>query len=149
MGGKGVRSCTTLLHHLLCSSDNALIFGEKCAEDLELLLGIYVSKVMMYTYYRDRFTETLNYINTGKTDDWILDLMPDLDGYLNAFGRSCFSGIEYCREYAIRAGRPVWGFKFPGWKRQTIQLMREIMPACHLIYIYRDAVACLKSANAR
>src|SRR5215470_18796534 len=84
-----VRSGTTLLQRLLCSATNALIFGENCAQDLEFFLGAYISKRLMYHHYRDRFTETLTRVNSGATDDWILDLMPDIDGYLQALGRSC------------------------------------------------------------
>ena len=39
-----IRSGTTLLQRLLCSSPSALIYGELCAQDLEFFLNLYTFK---------------------------------------------------------------------------------------------------------
>jgi hypothetical protein len=51
IGSPTPRCGTTLLQRLLCSSQHALIYGEKCAQDLELFLNIYTFKVQEYTLW--------------------------------------------------------------------------------------------------
>ncbi len=143
-----IRSGTTLVQRLLCSSPRALIYGELCAQDLEFFLNLYAFKTQTYTYHRQARTHSLNRVLNGDSDDWIPDLMPDVEEYLAALGRSAFAGVTYCREYAQRVGRPVWGFKYPGWKPAFIQLLRTYMPRARFIAILRDLGACVRSAKA-
>jgi hypothetical protein len=144
-----IRSGTTLLQRLLCSSRRALIFGEKCADDLDLFLNLYAFKVREYGYHKQRYAQGLQRVLAGDVNDWIPDLMPDVEGYLAALGRSAFAGVTYCRSYALRAGRPVWGFKYPGWKPPTVRLLRTVMPQARFIFLYRDIIDCLRSAKAQ
>jgi hypothetical protein len=144
-----IRSGTTLLQRLLCSSSNALIYGEECGKDLELLLQIYISKIAAYSHARQRFSTSLQSALDGNVNDWMLDLMPDIDGYMNALGRAYLSGLTYCRNYAAEVGRPVWGIKYPGWPPHLISLIRQVIPGSRFIIIYRDIVDSLRSAKAR
>ena len=143
------RCGTTLLQRLLCSSRSALIFGEKCAIDLELLLNIYTFKVQEYNYGRAGYDQELQKVLRGEVNDWILELMPDIDGYLAVLQKSALSGITYCRDYALQAGRPVWGFKHPAWSPTTIRLIRNCVPGARFIFILRNLGDCLKSAKAQ
>ena len=144
-----IRSGTTLLQRLLCSSPDALIYGEECGKDLELFLQIYVSKLSFYTHARGSFDASLHRVLDGDVNDWILDLMPDADGYLAALGQACFAGLAYCRDYAARAGRTVWGVKYPGWRPHVISLLRRTLPRARFVVIHRDIAGCLRSAKAR
>ena len=144
-----IRSGTTLLQRLLCSATNALIYGETCAHDLELFLTVHQSRVLMYGMGKPRYAASLSQVEAGDVNDWILDLMPDIDGYLDHLGRSCFSLLTYCRDYAVAAGRPVWGVKAPGLKIPMLDLIRQTMPQARFIYIHRDILDCLRSAKAR
>ena len=144
-----IRSGTTLLQRLLCSATNALIYGETCAHDLELFLTVYQSRALMYGMGKPGYAARLSRVQAGEVNDWILDLMPGIDGYLEALGRSCFALLTYCRDYAASAGRPVWGLKAPGMKIPTLDLIRQTMPQARFIYIHRDIVDCLRSAKAR
>jgi hypothetical protein len=144
-----IRSGTTLLQRLLCSSRQALIYGEMCAQDLEFFLNLYTFKAQEYNYHKPTFTLGLQRVLAGEVNDWIPDLMPDVDGYLAAMSQSAFAGIIYCRDYAARVGRPVWGFKYPGWRPPMIGLLHAVMPRSRFIFIYRDVVECLKSAKAK
>ena len=67
---------------LLCSSSNALIYGEEIAKDLEMQLQIFASRKMIYYHSRARFTGSMDSVLHGDSNDWIADLMPDIDGYL-------------------------------------------------------------------
>src|SRR6185295_800298 len=144
-----IRSGTTLLQRLLCSATNALIYGETCAQDLEVFLTLYRSRALMYSVGKPNYAASLSHVRAGDVNDWILDLMPDIDGYLEQLGRCCFSLLTYCRDYAVGAGRPIWGLKAPGFKPHTIALIRQAMPQARFLYIHRDVVDCLRSAKAR
>jgi Sulfotransferase family len=142
-----IRCGTTLLQRLLCSSSRALIYGELCAQDLEFLLNLYVFKSQQYQTRKREVAAALDSVLTRNVDNWIPTLMPDVDEYLKALGRGAFSGIEYCREYARSAGRPVWGFKYPGWNPAMLQLVRALMPRARFVFIHRELKDCLGSAK--
>lgn len=144
-----IRSGTTLLQRLLCSSSNALIYGEECGKDLELFLQIYNAKATGYSLSRSVFSSSLENVLRGEVNDWILSLMPDIDGYTEALGRGAFSGLGFCRDYAAGVGRPVWGIKYPGWTPPFLRLLRKLLPGSRLVIIYRELVGCLRSAKAR
>jgi hypothetical protein len=144
-----IRSGTTLLQRLLCSATNALIYGETCAQDLEFFLTLYPSKAMMYNIGKHAYAASLDKVQGGDVNDWLLDLMPDIDGYLAQLGRCSFALLDYCRDYAVTAGRPIWGLKAPGFRPHTIALIRQAMPRSRFIYIHRDVVDCLRSAKAK
>jgi hypothetical protein len=143
------RSGTTLLQRLLCSAENTRIYGETCALDLEFFLNVYTSKALMYQANRRQFAHTRERVAAGETNAWILDLMPDLNGYLQALGRGCFAGLVCCRDEAVRAGRPVWGIKCPAWSPPVLRLLYTQIPRGRFLYIHRDVVDCLKSAKAQ
>ena len=143
------RSGTTLLQRLLCSSDNAVVYGEVCSSDLDLYLNFFINRAMMYQFNRAKLDSSLAQFRQGEVNDWILDLMPDLDGYLSALGNACFAGIDYCRTAALEMNRPVWGFKYPGWTPSIFEALRQMMPGFKLIYIHRDLLECAKSEKAR
>ncbi len=143
------RSGTTLLQRLLCSSDNAIVYGEVCSSDLDLYLNFFINRAMMYQFNRAKLDSSLAAFKQGQVDDWILDLMPNLDGYLSALGNACFAGIDYCRLAALEMNRPVWGFKYPGWTPAVLNALRQMMPGFKLLYIHRDLLDCVKSDKAR
>jgi len=144
-----LRSGTTLFQRLLCSAPGCLIFGEGCVLDLEMLLSVYIAKSMTYSSNQQRFEGVRHRVVEDEDDGWIPDLMPDLDGYVEALGQGCFSGLDYCRTYAQTRERPKWGFKYPGLQPHILETMLSAMPAARLIYIYRDIVDCLRSAKAK
>ena len=143
------RCGTTLVQRLLCSSTNALIYGEKCAQELEFFLQLYTFKAQEYGYHRQTYQENLSKVLSGEVNDWILDLTPDVDGYLLAMQKGAFAGVRYCREYAALQGRDVWGFKHPGWSPVFINLLHQLMPEARTLVICRDLPACLRSAKAQ
>jgi hypothetical protein len=144
-----IRSGTTLLQRLLCSSHRALIYGELCGQDLEIFLNFYAFKSQQYNSRRQEAAVALEQVLAGDVNNWIPGLMPEISGYLGAMGRAAFSGISYCREFAIGMGRTVWGFKQPAWNPATIRLMRAVMPGSRFIFIHRELKDCLKSAKAQ
>ncbi len=144
-----IRSGTTLLQRLLCSSHAVLIYGELVAQDLEFLLNLYTFKAQAYTFKRRALAQGLEQVLAGEVNAWIPDLMPDVDEYVAAFGQAAFAGIRYCRDYAQQRGRPAWGFKSPAWKPALVRLVRTLMPRARFIVTTRDLAACVRSAKAQ
>ncbi|MEO8164151.1 MAG: sulfotransferase [Betaproteobacteria bacterium] len=143
-----IRSGTTLLQRVLCSSRRTLIYGELCAQDLDFFLSLYTFKSMQYKQRAGSNAQALQKVLAGEVNEWIADLMPDIDQYVTALGQAAFAGVAYCRDYAHRAGRPIWGFKHPAWKPSTIRILRSVMPKSRFVFIYRDIEDCLRSAKA-
>ena len=143
-----IRCGTTLLQRLLCSSSNALIYGEEIAKDLEMQLQIFASRKMIYSNSRQRFTSSLGNVMQGDTNDWIPDLMPDIDGYVEALRQGSFAGLDYCRQHASAASRTIWGFKYPGWPPHLINMLLDVLPETRVIYISRNLTDCVRSAKA-
>lgn len=143
-----IRCGTTLLQRLLCSSSNALIYGEEIAKDLEMQLQLFASRKMIYAHSRARFADSLDRVMQGDTNDWIPDLMPDIDGYLESLHQGAFAGLSYCRQHAKDNGRELWGFKIPGWPPHMMRMLLDTMPSTNVIYISRHLTDCVRSAKA-
>ncbi len=143
------RSGTTLLQRLLCSAPNALIYGERAAQELEFFLNIHAYKVQEYRLRRDANDRLLARVLQGHVNDWILELTPDTDGYLYAMQKAAFAGIAYCRDFAVAQGRPLWGFKYPAWSPAALRMLRRLMPRARLLFIARDLMPALRSAKAQ
>ncbi len=143
------RSGTTLLQRLLCSSSNSLIYGEKVAQDLEFFLNIYAYKTLEYSKFHEKHQGNLEKVLRGSVNDWIFDLTPDVDGYLTALQKAAFAGATYCRDFALKSGRSIWGFKYPAWNPIFVELLHTWMPKSRFIYILRDILPALKSAKAQ
>jgi hypothetical protein len=143
-----VRSGTTLLQRLLCSSPGALIYGEEIGKDLDLQLQIFSSRKLVYAHSRQRFAAGLEQVLAGDTGDWILDLMPGIDGYLDALHRGAFAGLDHCRQQAEAAGRTVWGFKYPGWPPHLTRQLFDHLPGTRVVFMVRDLADTARSAKA-
>lgn len=143
-----VRSGTTLLQRLLCSSPDALIYGEEIGKDLDLQLQIFSSRKLVYSHSRQRFAGSLERVLAGDGNDWIVDLMPDLDGYLEALQRGALAGLESCRQHAAAAGREVWGFKYPGWPPHLTRMLYDCLPGTRVVYLVRGLADTARSAKA-
>lgn len=143
-----VRSGTTLLQRLLCSSPDALVYGEEIGKDLDLQLQISSSRRLVYGHSRQRFTESLERVVAGDGNDWIPDLMPGIDGYLDALHRGAFAGLDYCRDHARSLGRTVWGFKYPGWPPHLVRQLFDHLPGTRVVYLVRPLADTARSAKA-
>src|SRR5690349_3141683 len=100
-----IRCGTTLLQRLISSSKNGLLFGETAANELITALQMAEIKAGMYSHNSAQFASSLAAFQAGGVNEWMIDLMPDLDGYLRALYDGYLTPIGYCREFARRAGR--------------------------------------------
>lgn len=141
------RSGTTLLQRLLSSSPHALIYGESCANDLNLLLGLWLQKNSMYGRGETWRAEQLENVLKGEVNDWIPDLMPDITSYLDHFEGAISSFLQFFAAFAQKQGRDHWGVKLPGWNTAQLEQILRLMPQTRIVYIVRDLEACVRSAK--
>ncbi len=142
------RSGTTLLQRLLCSSSNALIFGESCANDFNLLTNLLVSKQMVLGQNKEWRNTQLASVLNKETNDWIPDLMPDIDNYLEAVKKASFSILGHYKEFAKENQCSVWGAKLPEWNIFSLVQTHDFFPESKVIYLVRNLPDCLRSAKS-
>jgi len=141
------RSGTTLLQRLLCSSPDALIYGESCANDFNLLANLFSNKEMLFLQNKEARNHQLQEVLNGNVNDWIPDLMPEIDGYIDAYKNMINTLAKHYNDYAQGQGRKFWGMKMPEWMPTGLILLQKILPETKIIYLRRDLEDCVKSAK--
>jgi hypothetical protein len=141
------RSGTTLLQRLLSSSPDTLIFGETCANDLNLLTSLLMQKRSMYGRKEKWRSDQLAGVLRGDVNDWIPDLMPDTETYLEQFEQAVGGFLQYFAGSAAMHGRENWGVKLPGWNVFQLEQILLLMPGSRVIYLVRDIEDCVRSAK--
>ena len=141
------RSGTTLLQRLLCSSSNSLIYGESCANDFHMLCNLFSTKEMLLSQNKDWHNSQFQSVLNGAVNKWIPDLMPDIDGYLQAYKNMIQSLADHFSNAASKAGRPVWGMKMPEWYPLGLALMQQLIPGTKILYLHRNLEDCVRSAK--
>lgn len=141
------RSGTTLIQRLLSSAMDTLIYGETCANDLNMLIGLYVQKSSMYGRNDGWRSDQMQQVLAGAVNDWIPDLMPDPVEYVARFEDQVAGFFHYFAEFARRHGREQWGAKLPGWNTFQLEQLLQIMPRSRVVYIVRDLEPCVRSAK--
>ncbi|MFT5167573.1 MAG: hypothetical protein ACI8P3_002811 [Saprospiraceae bacterium] len=141
------RSGTTLLQRLLSSASNALIYGETCANDFNMLCNLLSSKEMLLSQNKDWHKSQLQSVLQGEVNKWIPDLMPEIDGYLQAYKNMILSLADHYGSAAGKAGRPIWGMKMPEWYPVGLLLMQKLMPGTKILYLHRNLKDCVRSAK--
>lgn len=141
------RSGTTLIQRLLSSAPNALIYGESCANDFQMLAGIYANKESLLLHAKDWRNDQLAKVLNGSVNDWIPDLMPDIDYFLSNYKKILYALVENYGGYAQEQGRSVWGMKMPEWHPGNLNLIRQLLPGTKIIYLHRILEDCVRSAK--
>lgn len=142
------RSGTTLLQRLLCSSPNTLIYGEGCANDINMFSTIISQKQTFLNTNKEWRNQQLANVLAGQTNSWIPDLMPDIDDYLEAIKIAGLSFIQCYQDAAKKSGRPIWGTKLPDWNIHSLVQVHKFLPKSKIIYLVRNLEDCLRSAKA-
>ncbi|AKS41516.1 sulfotransferase [Wenzhouxiangella marina] len=141
------RSGTTLLQRLLCSSPEALIYGESVAHDLNLFISMLHNKAMVLSTDQGQHQRQFDAVLSGEVNDWIADLHPGGDWILERFAETVRSYLESHAELAARHGRRRWGAKLPAWPPPMLAQLLEWMPDARLLYIVRNPEDTVRSAR--
>ncbi len=141
------RSGTTLLVRLLNSTSNSIIYGENAANDIFFLINQLTHRKLFLSSDKSQRDTLLQSMLEGNVNQWIPDLLPKVDSYLNSLENAFLSHIRFFQDYSKKENREVWGVKQPGWTGGNVNVFRSCLPDSKVIYIYRDMKACLKSAK--
>jgi hypothetical protein len=95
--------------------------------------------------FDQEFRETLE----GAHAEWRPNLMPPGQVLLRAWTETYYQLPRVLSEHALAVGRPVWGFKYPGYSRDMLKATLSLMPRATVIYVFRNLYDALKSAKAR
>ncbi len=143
------RCGTTVLQRLLTASDNAFIYGEEVGNHFVTLttwFSIVFETLAKEGADRDlQFQEALS----GKLNEWRPHLHVPTQIMLRAWIDTYFQLPLALAEFGRSIDRPIWGFKWPGYPRDTIRALLALMPRARVIYIYRNLIDVLMSAKAR
>lgn len=142
------RSGTTLLQRLLCSASNTLIYGETCANELFMGSNLLLNKQLLLQAGKSGHNRQLKAVLEGDVNDWIPDLMPEIDGYLQVHQNAFLSIIKYFEDFAKSQGRPIWGVKLPEWNPANLVQLHKMFPASKILYLHRNLEDCVRSARS-
>lgn len=142
------RSGTTLLQRLLCSASNTLIYGETCANELFMGSNLLLNKQLLLQASKAAHNRQLKAVLDGDVNDWIPDLMPEIDGYLQVHQNAFFSIVNYFEDFAKSQGRPIWGVKLPEWNPANLVQLHKMLPKSKIIYLHRNLEDCVRSARS-
>ncbi|MCI5084169.1 MAG: sulfotransferase [Saprospiraceae bacterium] len=141
------RSGTTLLQRLLCSSPDALIFGESLANDLNMLISFLENKKMLLGGQDDWRAKQLDAVLQGDVNEWIPDIVPNKDWVIPNFENAIFQYLKAYADFAKAKKRATWGCKLPAWPTAILLKLLQMMPDARLLYIIRDLESCIRSAK--
>lgn len=139
------RSGTTLLQRLCCGSGEALVFGESAANDLVQAGMMFDYKRQFVSYNAGRRDELLAEVREGKVNQWIPDILPEIEEYLAIHAEALNT---LCSGFAKTAKCPRWGVKLPEWPVASLAFWQHHLPESRTIYIIRDVQECVRSAQA-
>lgn len=142
------RGGSTLLQRLLCSGENGLIYGEGCANELQIAVQFYYLKHSQFGGQQSERSRQLEAVLAGATNDWIPYLTPPAEDWFKVLTEGLFLPIRYLQDFATEQGRPVWGVKYPEWSPLIIRQIMQLLPASKLVYLFRNPEDCLRSARS-
>lgn len=139
---------TTLVQRLLCSSGDCLIFGDAIGHDAAFFASYLTSKQIGVRSQAPRTDPLLESVLGGNTADFMADLAPQSEAYLDALASMAAGPLILCRETARSHGRPLWGWKQAGVQAWFIRLLPSVFPKARIIHVERDLASTVRSAKA-
>ena len=142
------RMGTTLVQRLLCSADDCLIFGDTIGHDAAFFASYLSSKQFAIRCQAPRTDPMFAGLLAGNTSDFIADLTPPSEAYLEALEAMAAGPIIHCRDIAKTEGRALWGWKHAGAQAWFIGLLPTMFPKARVIHVDRDLASTARSAKA-
>lgn len=139
---------TTLVQRLLCSSRNGLIYGDTIGNEAAFFISWLSSKEFGMRNQAERSDPMLDAVLAGDTTDFIAELAPKVDGYLDELAKLATGPLAYCKAEAARHGRTVWGWKHAGAQTWLVNLLPQVLPHARIIRVDRDLKDAARSAKA-
>ena len=142
------RSGSTLLQRLLCSAENALIYGDPVGHEVEFLVNYAASKRLILEqtdFYNNAMRES---VIGGSDDQFIASMTPEKSIFLDALKESALHWLKACEQDAHDAGRDLWGWKLAGVNGFSVNTLAEWLPEARFITLSRNLTEVIKSAKA-
>jgi hypothetical protein len=143
------RCGTTLVQRLLSSADNAFVYGEEIGLQIKTLCGWFVSQIQHLDHNAEAQDADFEAALAGSLTDWRPGLMPPSQIMLRAWVETFYQMPTLLSDYSQAIGRPIWGFKGPGYSRDQLKSFLSVMPKAKVVYVFRNLYDVLKSAKAR
>lgn len=102
---------------------------------------------MLFRSTKEWRNEQLKDVLEGNVNQWIPDLMPEIDGYLAAYKNAAMTVIQHYADFAAQNGKTVWGVKLPEWHPASLLQLTQLFPDAKIIYLHRNLADCLRSAK--
>jgi hypothetical protein len=144
-----VRCGTTLVQRLLSASDNGFIYGEEIGHQLRTLTAWLFGLMRGWEQNGAAVDEDFARALAGELGDWRPGLTPPTEVMQRAWVETFYQLPKALDEHAAAIGRPVWGFKIPGYTRDMLRTLLMLLPRAKVIYVFRNPLDVVRSAKAR
>jgi hypothetical protein len=143
------RCGTTLVQRLLTASSNAFVYGEEIGHQVRTLTGWLLGLLRHFEETYSTIDPDFQSALDGTLTDWRPGLTAPTEVMRRAWIETYYQLPSTLAEFSASVGRPVWGFKTPGYTRDMMRTVFSMMPNARVIYLIRDLRDVVKSAKAR
>ncbi len=143
------RCGTTLVQRLLTATDNCFVYGEEIGNHVRALTHVFIAQVGHLETNGAAVDEAFIQALTRTLDRWQPGLGPPANVMLHIWTETYYQLPANLAAFGRTLDRPLWGFKWPGYARHELRLLRLLMPQTRVIYVTRNVVDALQSAKAR
>lgn len=142
------RSGSTLIQRLLCSSENAIIYGDLIGQEVEFFISYISARTQMYQYQSSLIEPLRTGVISGRKDQFIASMTPKISELSKALRQSATQWLDACQADAEDAGCSLWGWKHAGANPMVIQALPEWFPNARFITLDRPLIDSVRSAKA-
>jgi hypothetical protein len=143
------RCGTTLVQRLLSASDNGFVYGEEIGHQLRTLTAWLFGLMRNWEQTGAAVDADFARALAGELSDWRPGLTPPTAVMQRAWIETFYQLPQALNAHAAAIGRPVWGFKVPGYTRDMMRTLLMLMPRAKVIYLFRNPLDVVRSAKAR
>ena len=142
------RSGSTLLQRLLCSSSNAVIYGETVAAEIEFSLQYQLAKEASFASCHSALNPRTRKACSEAAHPFPAALTPAEPLISRALKASSNAWIEACHLDAALHDRPIWGWKSTTTPPHLIPHLVETFPKACFVLLHRRLSDSARSALA-
>ena len=143
------RCGTTLVQRLLNASQDSMVYGEEIGLQIGVLTDWFVGILEQLESVGAATDADFDNALHNRTVDWRPGLLPPSDVLLKAWTSTYFQIPSHLSTFGESIGRPIWGFKKPGFTLSMLKAFRALMPGAKVVYLVRNPLHALASAKAR
>ncbi len=143
------RCGTTLVQRLLTTSDNAFVYGEEVGHQIRTVTVWLIGLLRHFDRAHPGMNADFERALAGTLADWRPGLTAPAEVMRAAWTETFYQLPSALSEFSRSVSRPVWGFKFPSYDRDTLKAFLSLMPRARVIYLIRNVCDALSSAKAR